>query len=52
MGISRKMILTDLMRFAPPALAAIKKKKLMEPLIRRWLEPFYHSPAAAALLAD
>lgn len=52
MGISRKMILTDLMRFAPPALAALKKKKLLEPLIRRWLEPFYSSPAATQLLAD
>ena len=52
MGISREMILTDLLRFGPPALAALKKKKLLEPLVRRWVAPFFASPAAAALLAD
>ena len=52
MGVTRAMILTDLLRFAPPALAALKKKKLLEPLIRRLLEPFFHSEAATKLLAD
>lgn len=52
MGVTREMILTDVLRFAPPALAALKKKKLLEPLIRRWLEPFFSSEAATKLLAD
>lgn len=52
MGISRAMILKDLMRFGAPAIAALKKKKLLEPIVRRWLEPFYHSELASKLLAD
>lgn len=52
MGVTREMILQDLLRFGVPALAAIKKKKLLQPLIRRLLEPFYHSVAAKKLLAD
>ncbi len=52
MGVSREMILTDVLRFAPPALAALKKKKLLEPLIRRWLAPFFTSEVASKLLAD
>lgn len=52
MGVTRQMILTDVLRFAPPALAALKKKKLLEPLIRRWLAPFYSSDLASKLLAD
>ena len=51
-GVTREMILTDLMRFAPPALAALKKKKLLEPLVRRLLAPFFASESATALLAD
>ena len=52
MGVSREMILKDVLRFGVPALAVLKKKKLLEPLVRRWLAPFYASPAAAKLLAD
>ncbi len=52
MGVTRDMILKDLLRFAPPALAALQKKKLLEPLVRRWLSPFFASQAAAKLLAD
>ena len=52
MGVTREMILTDVLRFAPPVLAVLKKKKLLEPMVRRWLSPFYSSPAAAKLLAD
>lgn len=52
MGVSREMILGDLMRFAVPALAVLKKKKLLEPLVRRWLTPFYASEVASKLLAD
>lgn len=52
MGVSREMILGDVLRFGAPALAALKKKKLLEPLIRRWLAPFYASDVASKLLAD
>ena len=52
MGISRAMILKDLLRFGGPAIAALKKKKLLEPMVRRWLEPFYRTELASKLLAD
>lgn len=52
MGVTRTMILNDLERFGPPAIAGLKKKKLLEPLVRRLLEPFFSSDAAAKLLAD
>jgi len=52
MGISREMILSDAMRFAAPALATLRKKKLLEPLVRRWLSPFFASEPARQLLAD
>lgn len=52
MGVTRAMILRDLLRFGAPAIAALKKKKLLEAMIRRWLEPFYHSEMASKLLAD
>ena len=51
-GVSRDMILHDLMEFAPAALAGIKKKKLLEPLVRRLLAPFYASAAAQKILGD
>jgi len=52
MGMERDGLVRDAMRFAPPALAALKKKKLLEPIARRLLEPFFASPAAIKLLAD
>ncbi len=52
MGITREMILTDLLRFGTPALATLKKKKLLDPLIRRLLQPFFACEAATKLLAD
>jgi len=52
MGVTRAMILKDLLRFGTPAIAALKKKKLLDAMIRRWLEPFYHSDVASKLLAD
>lgn len=42
-GIGRQHLLADAMRFAPPAIKALKKKKLLEPLVRRNLEGFYRS---------
>ncbi len=50
MGIDRDMILRDAMRFAPPVLAMLKRKKLLEPFLRRNLESFYHSAAVTRIL--
>ncbi len=52
MGVSREIILKDVLRFAPPALAVLNKKKLLEPMIRRLLQPFFASEMASKLLAD
>ncbi len=38
------------MRFAPPVLAILKKKKLLEPVIRRNMEGFYQSAAVTRIL--
>jgi hypothetical protein len=45
MGITRDIAIRDAMRFAPPVLAMLKKKKLLEPIVRRNLEGFYQSAA-------
>ena len=50
-GISRELMLGEAMRYAPPVLKVLQRKKLLEPLIRRNLERFYRSEAAAAVLA-
>lgn len=52
MGISREMIIKDLLRFGTPAITTLKKKKLLDSMVRRWLEPFYQSEMASKLLAD
>lgn len=43
-GITRELMLAEGMRYAPRALAALRKHKLLEKLVRRNLEPFYRSP--------
>lgn len=50
MGITRGIALREAMRFAPPVLAMLKKKKLLEPVIRRNLEDFYQSAAVTRIL--
>jgi hypothetical protein len=50
MGMTREILLAEAMRFAPHVLAVLKKKKLLEPAIRRNLESFYTSPAAKIIL--
>lgn len=49
-GITKDMMAADAMRFAPPIIKALKRRKMLEPLIRRRLERFYASGEAAALL--
>ena len=50
-GIDRDLLLADAMRFAPDAIRGLKKKKLLEPLIRRNLKGFYLSGRVEAVLA-
>ncbi|MGH8460969.1 MAG: hypothetical protein ACRESS_05135 [Stenotrophobium sp.] len=50
LGISRPMMIAEAMRYAPHVLKALNRKKMLEPLIRRNLESFYHSAAAQAIL--
>lgn len=50
MGVTRDMMIAEAMHYAPHVLKALNKKKLLEPLVRRQLEPFFHSDAARALL--
>lgn len=50
-GVDADIMLTEAMRYGPHVLKVLKKKKLLEPLLRRRLESFYHSGQAAAILA-
>jgi hypothetical protein len=49
-GITRDIALHDALRFAPPIITMMKKKKLLEPIIRRNLEGFYQSAAVKKIL--
>ena len=49
-GVTRDMIVRDVMHFAPTVLAGLQKKKLLEPALRRIFAPFYESDAIAAIL--
>ena len=49
-GITRDMIVADGMRFAPKVIEGLKKRGLLESMIRRNLEDFYQSDAVAAIL--
>jgi len=51
LDITEELMVKEGMRHAPHALAVLKKKKLLEPLVRRTLEPFYRSAAVARILA-
>lgn len=52
LGITPEMMIEEGLRFAPPVIATLQKKKLLTPLIRRQLADFYASPDVARLLAD
>lgn len=51
-GITRDLMLAEALRHAPPAIKALKKHKLLEPLVRRNLEPFFASSVVGRLLAE
>lgn len=50
LGITDEMMVTEAMRFAPPVIKTLKKKKMLRPLIERELGDFYASPAVAKIL--
>ncbi len=50
LGITDDMMLTEAMRFAPPVIKTLKKKKMLRRLIERELGDFYASPAVAKIL--
>ncbi len=50
-GIVRELMLAEAMRYAPPVIKVLKKKKMLDPMIRRLLEPFYRSGAVEKVLA-
>lgn len=50
-GITRQLVLAEALRYAPPVLQMLKKKKLLEPVIRRNLQGFYRSGAVETALA-
>lgn len=50
-GVTRDMILREAMRFAPPVLAALHEKGMLEGILRRQLLPFYSSGRVEAVLA-
>ena len=43
-------MLAEALRFAPPVIKTLKKKKMLRPLIERELGDFYASPAVAKIL--
>lgn len=50
MGVTRDMIVRDVMHYVPGVLATLNEKKLLDPMIRRILQPFYESDEAQKLL--
>jgi hypothetical protein len=50
-GVTRDIMLDEAMHYAPHVLKVLKRKKLLEPLVRRGLEGFYRSGAVEQVLA-
>lgn len=51
-GITRDIAMREAMRFAPPVIAMLERKGLLQTILRRNLEGFYHSPAVAGILGQ
>ena len=49
-GLTREMMLDDALRFAPPVIKVLKRKKLLAPLLRQQLAGFYESDEALKIL--
>ncbi|HEX4937361.1 MAG TPA: hypothetical protein VFX11_01715 [Candidatus Kapabacteria bacterium] len=50
MGITHEIMVSEAMRYAPHVVKMLKRKKMLEPMLRRNLEPFYSSKAVLAIL--
>ena len=50
LGVGRSHIVDEARRYAPSVIKILKKKKLLEPIVRRRLSGFYASPALQAVL--
>ncbi len=50
LGVGRPQIVDEARRYAPSVIKVLKKKKLLEPIVRRRLAGFYGSPALQAAL--
>lgn len=50
MGVDRDMIVAEAMHYAPHVLGVLKKKGILEKVVRSQLEPFYHSDAAQKII--
>jgi len=50
LGVTRGHIIDEAHRYAPSVIKVLKKKKLLEPIVRRRLNGFYSSPALQAVL--
>lgn len=50
-GVTRQIMLDEAMHYAPHVLKALKRKKVLEPMIRRSLEGFYRSGAVERIVA-
>lgn len=51
-GITRDIAMREAMRFAPPVIAMLERKNMLEPVLRRNLEGFYTSAAVAKILTE
>jgi hypothetical protein len=51
-GITREVLLAEILRHLPHAVGALKKKKMLEPLVRRRLRAFYQSGVVEKVLDD
>lgn len=49
-GVTRQIMLDEAMHYAPHVLKALKRKKLLAPIVRRGLEGFYRSGAVERAL--
>lgn len=50
-GVTREMMLTESLRYAPPVIAVLHEAGMLEPLVRRQLLPFYTSGRIEQVLA-
>ena len=51
LGIGRDVMVNEAMRFGPHVLKVLKRKKVLEPVVRRLLGRFYHSGAVEKVLS-